>query len=113
MRSLEHCKHLSESLKGRITSPETILKLSLALKGRPFTKQLKERIKARDNYCCRLCKSHEKLYIHHIDYDKTSVIEDNLISLCLSCHVKTNYNRNCWKEHLIYKNEFDFSLVGK
>ena len=26
--------------------------------------------------------------------------QDNLISLCKSCHMKTNYNRNYWQEYM-------------
>ena len=37
-----------------------------------------------------------KLKRNHIDYDKLNCNPDNLISLCNSCHSKTNYNRNYW-----------------
>ena len=69
-----------------------------------FTSHLKESIKARDNHHCRICGIEDKLYIHHIDYDKLNTDPVNLISLCLPCHAKTNYNRNCWGEYLKYKN---------
>ena len=36
------------------------------------------------------------LYVHHIDYDKKNLDMNNLISLCNSCHTKTNYNREYW-----------------
>jgi 5-methylcytosine-specific restriction endonuclease McrA len=66
---------------------------------------LKESIRKRDNYICQLCGVHqdelkngqlEKLDIHHKDYNKKNLNPDNLISLCRSCHVKTNYNREYW-----------------
>lgn len=38
-----------------------------------------------------------KLAIHHIDYDKLNSDEKNLISLCFSCHNKTNVNREQWQ----------------
>ena len=64
-----------------------------------FNKILKEDIKTRDNFMCGICgKETQKLAIHHINYDKNNIKFDNLISLCYSCHSKTNYNRDCWIE---------------
>jgi hypothetical protein len=64
-----------------------------------FNKILKEDIKKRDNFMCGICsKETQKLAIHHINYDKNNIKFDNLISLCYSCHSKTNYNRDCWIE---------------
>ena len=37
-----------------------------------------------------------KLKRNHIDYDKRNNDPKNLITLCHSCHSKTNYNRNYW-----------------
>jgi len=33
-----------------------------------------------------------------IDYDKLNIKPKNLISLCHSCHMKTNYNREYWRQ---------------
>ena len=33
---------------------------------------------------------------NHIDYDKDNLDPKNLISLCKSCHMKTNHNRAYW-----------------
>jgi len=64
-----------------------------------FNKQLKEFIKKRDLYKCVIChKQDEKLAIHHIDYNKENIEENNLVSLCFSCHGKTNYKREYWYE---------------
>jgi hypothetical protein len=64
-----------------------------------FNKLLKENVKNRDQFKCGICdKETQKLAIHHIDYDKNNIQFDNLISLCYSCHGKTNYNRDCWIE---------------
>ena len=46
-------------------------------------------------------KKHKALYkrnlhIHHIDYDKLNCKPENLITLCHSCHAKSNYNRDYW-----------------
>jgi len=62
---------------------------------------LKESIRKRDNYTCQECGTHQdelnrKLHIHHIDYNKDNLSENNLISLCNSCHNKTNFNRDYW-----------------
>jgi len=69
-----------------------------------WDEKLRENIRQRDNYICKLCGIHQdelkgwnkKLDIHHIDYNKDNFNSDNLISLCRSCHVKTNYNREYW-----------------
>lgn len=61
-----------------------------------WTDVLKEMIRERDNYTCQLCG--KKGYpIHHIDYNKKNCNPDNLITLCKSCHTKTNWNREKWK----------------
>jgi len=47
----------------------------------------------RDNYTCQSsnCKCLSKILdIHHIDYNKKNNNPDNLITLCRSCHAKTN-----------------------
>lgn len=61
----------------------------------------KEQIRYRDEYKCQICGVHEnecncKLNVHHIDYNKDNLDLHNLISLCHSCHSKTNYNRDKW-----------------
>jgi len=67
-----------------------------------WTENLKECIRQRDHYTCQLCDAKQeelkrRLSVHHIDYDKKNLDPENLISLCLSCHLKTNYNRERWK----------------
>lgn len=66
-----------------------------------FNKYFKNKIRNRDNQICMLCSIHREklsraLHIHHINYDKTLSIPQNCISLCNSCHVKTNLNRTHW-----------------
>jgi len=66
-----------------------------------FNGRLKELIRDRDNRQCQLCSKSEednvrKMPVHHIDYDKENLDPDNLISLCCSCHTKTNSNRSKW-----------------
>lgn len=79
-----------------------------------FGKKLKEEIRKRDNYRCQECLIHQnelfmknrngkivnyKLPIHHIDYNKQNCDENNLISLCKTCHMKTSFNRKMWTEY--------------
>jgi hypothetical protein len=68
-----------------------------------FTKELKESIRKRDNYICKLCNkkiiNNTKKYflaIHHIDYNKKNCKESNLISLCGGCNSKVNTDRKYW-----------------
>ena len=62
--------------------------------GLEFNKEMKQIILERDNYICQdpNCKieNPKRLHIHHIDYDKTNNNVKNLITLCHSCHMKTN-----------------------
>ena len=69
-----------------------------------WTKTFKEQIRQRDNYKCQICGCPEieckrKLDVHHIDYIKENINPDNLTSLCRSCHVKTNNNREYWTKY--------------
>ena len=64
-----------------------------------WTETLRVSIRERDRYICKTCGkkqgdiAHD---IHHIDYDKKNCNPDNLITLCHSCHTKTNFNRKYW-----------------
>jgi hypothetical protein len=76
--------------------------------GQEFNKKLKEKIRTRDNHQCQECNYNQnklgyKLCVHHIDYDKKNNNPNNLISLCISCHAKTNFNRNDWSKYYINK----------
>jgi len=71
--------------------------------GVSFNQQLKERVRVRDNFICQLCyipelEFNRRLSIHHIDYNKQNNNLDNLISLCNSCHQKTNSKQTYWTE---------------
>ena len=78
--------------------------------GKGFDEPLREQVRQRDNYC-QMCfnyqdelrdkNKHCKLSVHHIDYNKKNNSPDNLISLCRSCHSKTNgkNNRPHWQLH--------------
>jgi len=65
-----------------------------------FTDDLKEYIKQRDGYKCRnpeCNKKSNKLCVHHIDYDKKHCETMNLITVCVSCNSRANFNRRYWK----------------
>jgi len=69
-----------------------------------WTKTFKEQIRYRDGYKCQLCGCSEvengrKLSVHHIDYDKNNLNLNNLISLCMTCHNKTNIKKKYWLEY--------------
>jgi len=77
---------------------------SLEEYGAEFNNTLKELIRNRDNHKCQICGCPEvecikKLSVHHIDYNKKNNNTNNLIALCMRCHLKTNYNRNKWEEY--------------
>jgi len=66
-----------------------------------FNGNFKRKIRERDNYCCMICGKSQKelkkqLAIHHIDYNKLNSFPQNCVSLCFSCHSKTNINRTQW-----------------
>jgi hypothetical protein len=114
----------SESHKGKKLSEEQKKKISLANKGKPkpegfrqkisrenhhnwkggksfqqygfeWTHLLKHSIRTRDCFVCQVCKKNGWM-VHHIDYDKKNCNPSNLITVCRSCHMKTNFHREKW-----------------
>lgn len=64
-----------------------------------WTRSLRISIRERDNYICQLCgeKQGDRAHaIHHIDYDKANCNPENLITLCIGCNAKVNFNRDYW-----------------
>ena len=66
----------------------------------------------RDNWICQECGikttnarpfSKTTICCHHIDYDKENNKENNLITLCCSCHSKTNFEREDWTKYFSEK----------
>lgn len=113
--SEEHKQRISEALRGRKRPPlskEWKRKIGLAMKGNKcyawqggksfepysvdWTKDLKRAIRKRDKYTCQICGIEPAIFVHHIDYNKKNCSSNNLITLCPSCHSKTNYNRDYW-----------------
>lgn len=56
-------------------------------------KQFRQEILKRDNFTCQECGSKYRLQVHHIksrkDYPELIMDKDNCITLCISCHSKT------------------------
>lgn len=72
--------------------------------GKSFSHQLKEIIRKFYHYRCQQCFRNQnelgyKLAIHHIDYNKQNNDYSNLIPLCKSCHVQTNFKRKDWTNY--------------
>jgi hypothetical protein len=62
---------------------------------------LKESIRQRDNHTCAICllqQTDKTFMVHHIDYNKKNCNPNNLITLCCSCHMKTNGHREDYKK---------------
>ena len=76
------------SLNNAIRDANTIHSLA-------FNERLKERIRNRDGRCCRVCGKSEllnhgkRLPVHHIDGDKINCNQQNLLTLCNTCHGRT------------------------
>lgn len=67
-----------------------------------WTKGLKIIIRKRDKNECVVCfkKQNKRAFpVHHINYDKLNCNPENLITVCFSCHAKTNFNREYWFEY--------------
>ena len=92
----------------------------------PYTKEFNNKfrraIRKRDNQICMLCGIHREklnraLDAHHINYDKKCNLPQNSISLCLKCHMKTNYNREHWikffQSLLAEKYDYKYSQNGE
>lgn len=71
---------------------------SFELYGFEWTDLLKHSIRTRDCFTCKMCKKNGWC-VHHIDYNKKNNNPINLITLCSSCHGKTNTNRDYWIEY--------------
>jgi len=95
-------KQISEKIKIINSVPENCPNWRGGISFEPYsvdwTDTLKRAIKERDRFRCRLCYQDKILVVHHIDYNKKNSNSNNLITLCSSCHGKTNYNREKWKK---------------
>lgn len=87
-----------------------------------FNDKFKRTIRERDNQVCMNCGIHREklkraLDIHHVNYDKKLSIPQNCISLCLSCHLLTQINREYWtklfQEKLNRLYNYQYSETGE
>jgi predicted RNA-binding Zn-ribbon protein involved in translation (DUF1610 family) len=72
----------------------------------PDWHKIRKQIYERDRWICQECGCKcldkrrniqgRKIQCHHIDYDTKNNNWDNLITLCSSCHCKTNFKRIDW-----------------
>jgi len=117
----EGCLSRGLANRGKKRSPATLAKMSAAHKGiqagpkNPrwqggisavgyswkFNDELKAEVRRRDGHRCQLCgvsqcECKRALEVHHVDYDKANSDPVNLVSLCPSCHGRTNSNREYW-----------------
>lgn len=81
-----------------------------------WTDTLRRAIRERDGYICQMpgCNKSQgdRVHsVHHIDYNKKNNNPENLITLCTSCHIKTNYNRKFWINY--FKSISILSLVER
>jgi len=124
-QSKEHKSKISKALKGKM--PKNLGEINKNKKGKgnpmygrvgklspqyihgnayyPYSsrwnKNLKNKIRKRDNQICMNCGIHRErlktaLHIHHMDYNKKNPLPPNLISLCHKCHMLTRINREYW-----------------
>ncbi len=118
----EDCDYISRegkgnSMYGKKHSKESLKKMSLSHGGTgilgecreytvEWTDDLRDSIRKRDAYKCQICEKTQEqhiqeyndgLPIHHINYNKKNCEENNLITLCYSCHGKTLHNRYFWE----------------
>lgn len=109
------CKYnwMSENISGE-QHPNWLGGKSFEPYGIEFNGELKEQVRIRDNYRCQQCFRHQdelyykngkkySLIIHHIDYNKRNNNPKNLLSLCLSCHLQTNYSREDWTNYFQHR----------
>lgn len=111
--SVEWRARISKARTGTKMSPETRLKLSFArrLEKHPnwkggiskepycpnWSQALKDVVKERDGFKCQSCGTLEKPCVHHVDYNKKNCDVDNLITLCIPCNSRANFNRDFWQ----------------
>lgn len=75
---------------------------------RTLPESKKEEIRKRDGYRCQQCFRHQselknKLDTHHIDFNKLNDADNNLITLCHSCHSQLSYDRDNWTSYFQQK----------
>lgn len=94
-------KYKSEQIKG-FKNPMWILDRNQRFAPyteKHFDKDIRQKIFEEQDGKCGHCGGKDyPLHFHHIDYDKQNDERRNKIFLCISCHMKTNYNRDHWQK---------------
>ena len=94
----EHKRKISASHKGK-HSKERCNFWKGGISYEPYTidwtETLKRAIRERDHYLCKICGQYGN-HVHHIDYNKENCNPENLVTVCMSCHARTNFNRDFW-----------------
>ena len=109
---------MSRSHKGTKLTEKTRKRISEAITGKKhpnwqggisfepysidWTETLKRAIRERDHYLCQVCSQYGNA-VHHIDYDKKNCNPNNLITTCVSCNTKANFNREYWTNYFSIK----------
>lgn len=73
--------------------------------------RISKRIMERDGHQCwnpACLKTDERLVVHHIDFDKMNVSDENLVTVCGSCNSRANYHRTFWTQFLSSFNKWRF-----
>ena len=129
-KSEEHKQKLREYHLGKKASEEAKQKMSKSRLGEKngswkggisyfpycikFNDDLKERVRNFFGRCCYVCGKNEidngrKLDIHHVNYDKMMCCNDVkplFVPLCMSCHAKTQKDREYWEEFFTVSLEY-------
>src|SRR5574340_350175 len=102
-------KHLKRrTTSGKISGPKYFSRGKEYVEG---WNELRKVIYKRDNWTCQECgvKCHnstkKKIQCHHIDYNIKNGDHNNLITLCVSCHAKTNFRKTDWTQYFINKHK--------
>lgn len=120
---LEVCVKLSVMRMGHATSEETRRKIGDAQRGDKannwkggitnlpycvkFSQEFRERVRAFFGHTCVECGKSQtdngaSLDVHHVNFDKMTCcndVEPLFVALCMSCHGKTQHNREYYEQH--------------
>lgn len=117
-------KFCSRECMGEWNSLHLVGKLSASWKGgltnqkycKLFNESFKQLVRNQYHNKCFLCnKSKEdngkNLSVHHVNYDKNCLCNGGceFVPLCISCHPKTNFNRQTWEDlimNYLYPNRY-------
>ena len=64
-----------------------------------WNKDLRNRLTQKYENICQICGDQRDLCIHHINYNKRDMAENNLFLLCRKCNTMVNYDRKYWENY--------------